>query len=169
GAEFTLDDYLTAFNAEIAGLRGKTEVWCHTCWGNPFAQRLSEGPSYKPVLDYLGRIDADVITVEAADNRGAELADIAAPTGKDKKLAIGVVSHRNLQVELPEDIAALTRKALVHIEPERLILSSDCGFGRQGMSRTHAYYKMVAIARGANVVRRELGLPEAEIPATATT
>ena len=33
------------------------------------------------------------------------------------------------------------------------------------MSRTHAYYKMIAMVRGANIVKRELGLPEAEIPA----
>jgi 5-methyltetrahydropteroyltriglutamate--homocysteine methyltransferase len=44
-------------------------------------------------------------------------------------------------------------------------VSSDCGFGRQGMSRTHAYYKMIAMVRGVNTVKRELGLPEAEIPA----
>jgi 5-methyltetrahydropteroyltriglutamate--homocysteine methyltransferase len=169
GAEFTPDDYLEAFNVEVRGLRAKTEVWCHTCWGNPFAQRLSVRPSYKPALAYLDRMDADVITVEAADDDGAELADIAAVIGKDKKLCIGVVSHRDLQVELPEDIAGLIRKALEHIEPERLILSSDCGFGRQGMSRTHAFYKMVAIARGANIVRRELGLPEADIPAAEQT
>ena len=25
-----------AFNVEVAGLRAKTEVWCHICWGNPF-------------------------------------------------------------------------------------------------------------------------------------
>ena len=67
---------------------------------------------------------------------------------------------------MPEDVAALIRKALKHVAPERLILSSDCGFGRQGMSRIHAFYKMVALVRGANIVRRELGLPEAEIPAT---
>jgi 5-methyltetrahydropteroyltriglutamate--homocysteine methyltransferase len=45
------------------------------------------------------------------------------------------------------------------------VLSSDCGFGRQGMSRVHAFYKMVAIVRGANLVKRELGLPEAAVPA----
>jgi 5-methyltetrahydropteroyltriglutamate--homocysteine methyltransferase len=33
------------------------------------------------------------------------------------------------------------------------------------MSRIHALYKMVAIASGANIVRRELGLPEATIAA----
>jgi 5-methyltetrahydropteroyltriglutamate--homocysteine methyltransferase len=104
--------------------------------------------------------------VEAADDHGAELADVAAAVGGDKKLCIGVVSHRDLQVELPEDVAALIRKALKHIAPERLILSTDCGFGRQGMSRSHAFYKMVAISRGANIVRRELGLPETAVPAT---
>ena len=58
------------------------------------------------------------------------------------------------------------RRALKHIEPERLILTSDCGFGRQSMSRMHAFYKMVALTRGTNIVRKELGLPEAYIPAT---
>jgi 5-methyltetrahydropteroyltriglutamate--homocysteine methyltransferase len=66
---------------------------------------------------------------------------------------------------MPEDVAALIRKALKSVPAERLLLSSDCGFGRQGMSRTHAFYKMVAIVRGANIVRRELGLPETVIPA----
>ena len=56
--------------------------------------------------------------------------------------------------------------SLKYIEPERLILTSDCGFGRQSMSRMHAFYKMVALTRGTNIVRKELGLPEATIPAT---
>ena len=34
------------------------------------------------------------------------------------------------------------------------------------MSRMHAFYKMVALTRGSNIVRKELGLPEAHIPAT---
>ena len=85
---------------------------------------------------------------------------------KKKKIAIGVISHRTLQVERPEEVADLIRKALKYIEPERLILTSDCGFGRQGMSRMHAFYKMVALTRGTNIVRKELGLPEADIPAT---
>jgi 5-methyltetrahydropteroyltriglutamate--homocysteine methyltransferase len=42
-----------------------------------------------------------------------------------------------------------------------LVLSTDCGMGREGMSRRHAFYKTVAIVLGSNFVRRELGLPEA--------
>ena len=52
--------------------------------------------------------------------------------------------------------------ALKHIPPERLVLSSDCGMGREGMSRRHALYKMVSLVLGTNILRKELGLPEAE-------
>jgi hypothetical protein len=64
---------------------------------------------------------------------------------------------------LPEEVADLIRRALKVIPPERLIVSTDCGFGRQGMSRLHAFYKMVSLVRGTNIVRRELGLPEADV------
>jgi 5-methyltetrahydropteroyltriglutamate--homocysteine methyltransferase len=80
----------------------------------------------------------------------------------DKKIAIGVIDHHTLQVERPEEIADHIRRALKHIPAERLILSSDCGMGREGMSRRHAFYKTVALVQGTNIVRRELGLPEAQ-------
>ena len=59
-----------------------------------------------------------------------------------------------------EEVVAPIHKALQHIEPERLIISNDCGYGCEGMSRTHAYFKMLSIVRGTNIVRRELGLPK---------
>ena len=147
----------------MRGLRDKTEVWCHTCWGNPFAQKIEVGPSYKASLDYLDRLNVDVITFETAANGGEEFAEIAAGISSDKKICIGGVYHRTLEVERPEEVADLIRKALKHIEPERLVISSDCGFGRQGMSRTHAFYKMVSLVAGTNMVRKELGLQEVQI------
>jgi 5-methyltetrahydropteroyltriglutamate--homocysteine methyltransferase len=163
--DIPFEQYVEAFNREVRGLRGKTEVWCHTCWGNPFAQRLAENMSYAPAARLLAALDVDVLTIEATESGGADIATVARHLGRDKKLCIGVISHRTLQVEQPAGVAALIRKALEHVEPERLVVSSDCGFGRQGMSRTHAYYKMIAMVRGVNTVKRELGLPEAEIPA----
>jgi len=158
--------WVEAFNAEVKGLRGKCEVWCHTCWGSPAAQRVaSRDQSYKDALPYLDQLDVDVITFEGAFNRGMDFEHIGKMISQDKKVALGVISHRTLQVERPEEIAELIRLALKHIAPERLVLSSDCGFGRQSMSRMHAYYKMVALVRGANIVRKELGLPEAYVPA----
>jgi 5-methyltetrahydropteroyltriglutamate--homocysteine methyltransferase len=34
--------------------------------------------------------------------------------------------------------------------------------GREGMSRRHARYKMVSLVLGTNMVRKGLGLPEAQ-------
>jgi 5-methyltetrahydropteroyltriglutamate--homocysteine methyltransferase len=150
------------FNNTVRGLRGKTEIWCHTCWGNPAAQRLfAKQPSYVPALEALDRVDADVITFETCSSGGMDLEAIGRGI-HDKKVAIGVVDHHTLQVETPEQVADLIRRALKHIPAERLILASDCGMGREGMSRRHAYYKMVSIVQGSNLVRRELGLPQAQ-------
>jgi len=102
-----------------------------------------------------------VITFETCSAGGADLEAIGRRiTGK--KVAIGVIDHHTLQIETADEVAALIRKALRHIPAERLVISSDCGMGREGMSRRHALYKMVALVRGTNIVRRELGLPEAE-------
>ena len=53
---------------------------------------------------------------------------------KDKKVCIGVVDHHTLQVETPDQVAALVRKALEHIPAERLILGSDCGMRDAGLT-----------------------------------
>ena len=160
------EKWVEAFNVEVKGLRDKCEVWCHTCWGSPAAQRVaSKNQSYKAALPYLDQLDVDVITVEGAFNNGMDLEHFGTMISKDKKIALGVISHRTLQIERPEEIADLIRKALKYIEPERLILTSDCGFGRQSMSRMHAFYKMVALTRATNMVRRELKIEEAYIAA----
>src|SRR5260370_38413312 len=106
------------------------------------------------------------VRFEGACNKGMEFEQFGSMVSKKKKIALGVISHRTLQVERPEEIADLIRRALKHIEPERLILTSDCGFGRQSASRMHATYKMIALVHGTNIVRQELGLLGAYIPRT---
>ena len=152
---------MEAFNRTVNGLRAKTEVWAHSCWGNPSQQRMfAEVQSYKAALENYNKIDADVVTFEMSSSGGIDLEAI----GKiitDKKISIGVIDHHTLQVEQPEQVAAQIRAALKHIPAERLMVSTDCGMGREGMSRRHAFYKAVAIVLGTNIVRKELGVPEA--------
>jgi 5-methyltetrahydropteroyltriglutamate--homocysteine methyltransferase len=153
---------LKVFNNTVRGLRAKTEVWCHTCWGNPSQQRMfAEIQSYKPALELLNQVDADVITFEMVSSGAAELDDVCKAIDT-KKVVIGAIDHHTLQVESPDQVAALVRRALKLVPPERLILSSDCGMGREGMSRRHAFYKMVSLVQGVNIVKKELGLPIAE-------
>ena len=155
------DTMVDLFNRTVKGLGTKTEVWCHTCWGNPAQQRIfSSVQSYAPALESLDRVEADVVTFECCSSGPGDLAEIGKRI-KTKKIAIGVIDHHTLQVETPNEVASLIRKALEHIPAERLVISSDCGMGREGMSRRHAFHKMVAMVQGTNIVRRELGVPEA--------
>jgi 5-methyltetrahydropteroyltriglutamate--homocysteine methyltransferase len=157
-----VDDLVKIFNKTIKGLKNKTEVWCHTCWGNPSQQRIfKEVQSYQPTLEALNGIDADAITFETCSSGPGDLKAIGEII-KDKKIVIGVIDHHTLQVERPDEIADLIRHALKHVPAERLIISSDCGMGREGMGRRHATYNMVSMVLGTNIVRKELGLPEAE-------
>jgi 5-methyltetrahydropteroyltriglutamate--homocysteine methyltransferase len=152
---------LKVFNNTVKGLRGKTEVWCHTCWGNPSQQRMfAKVQSYKPALELLNQVDADVLTFETKSSGAIDLEAIG-QTIKEKKIGIGVIDHHTLQVESPQEVADLLRLALKHIPAERLLVCSDCGMGREGMSRRHAAYKMMSLVQGTNIVRKELGLPEA--------
>ena len=82
-----------------------------------------------------------------------------------KKIAVGVVSHRSLQVDRPEDVAERGRLALKHIDPKQLILSTDCGFGRQGCNRDIAFFKTTAIAQARNILLEELGFEPREVRA----
>ena len=146
------------FNRTVKGLRAKTEVWAHSCWGNPSQQRMfAQTQTYKPSLTTYNTVDADVITFEIRELRRHGLAAIGNSI-TDKKIAVGVIDHHTLQVETPGRGRAQIRAALKNIPPERLVISSDCGMGREGMSRRHAFYKMVSLVLGTNMVRKELVL-----------
>jgi 5-methyltetrahydropteroyltriglutamate--homocysteine methyltransferase len=107
-----------------------------------------------------------VWTIETKDN-GQKDVPLFEPFKHDlrKKICIGAVSHRELQADRPQDVAAEIRKAMKYIPAEKLIVSSDCGFGRQGCNRDIAFFKATAIAQGANIVRKELGIEPTYVPA----
>ncbi len=158
-----LERYTQAFNREVEGVN--TEVWAHTCWGNPNQQSFYwERPSYERSLPHLLQLNADVLTLEGASNQGRDL-PLLKHYKTDKKIAIGVINHTVTTVEPPQMIADLIRRALEYVPPERLIITADCGFGREGLSRRIAFYKCIALVQGTNMVRRELGLPETDIRA----
>ncbi|MGZ6253499.1 MAG: hypothetical protein ACXWM1_10565, partial [Candidatus Binataceae bacterium] len=161
--EKDLDFYTRAFNREVEGVN--TEIWAHTCWGNPNQQSFYwERPSYERSLPYLMALNADVVGLECASSNGRDL-PLLKHHKTAKKIAIGVINHTATTVEPPALVANLIRKALEYVPPERLIISADCGFGREGLSRRIAFYKCVSLVLGTNMVRKELGLPEVEVRA----
>jgi 5-methyltetrahydropteroyltriglutamate--homocysteine methyltransferase len=153
-----LDFLVDAFNHEVEGLED-VEIWVHTCWGNPNMQRVYGARTYAPSVEiFMERLKADVWTIEAKDNGQEVLPYLKPYRDKSKmKIALGAVSHRDLIADSPDEVAKEIRSALEVIAPENLVVSTDCGFGREGCTRSIAVYKAAAIAQGANIVRRELG------------
>ncbi len=158
-----LDFYTQAFNRQVEGV--ETEIWAHTCWGNPNQQSFYwDRPSYERPLPYFLEMNCDVLMLEGGSNNARDMALLKAHK-TDKKIGIGVVDHTRTTVESPEQVAATIRHALEFLPPEQLIITADCGFGREGLSRRIAFYKCVSVVMGANIVRKELGLPEAYVRA----
>jgi 5-methyltetrahydropteroyltriglutamate--homocysteine methyltransferase len=154
---------IDAFNREV---QGWTTWSCgFTCWGTQ-TLRIDDTSYANSIEIYLERCRGDVWTLEMKDRNQKDI-ELFAPFKNNlkKKIAIGAVSHRTLQADRPEDVAAEIRKALKYIPAEKLIVSNDCGFGRQGCNREIAFYKASSLAQGANIVRRELGLPVSYVPA----
>jgi 5-methyltetrahydropteroyltriglutamate--homocysteine methyltransferase len=90
------------FNRTVKGLRAKTEIWAHSCWGNPSQQRMfTEVQSYRSALETYNTVDTDVVTFESASSGGIDLEAIGNMI-TDKKIAIGVLDHHTLQVETPD-------------------------------------------------------------------
>jgi 5-methyltetrahydropteroyltriglutamate--homocysteine methyltransferase len=161
-----LDFLVKAFNREVEGLDG-VEVWIHTCWGNPNMQKVFTDESYASSIEiYLERLKGDVWTIEATENDLKELPLFKAYKDRlKKKIAVGVISHRTLQADFPNVVADRIRRCLDCIPADKLVLSTDCGFGRQGFNRHLAFYKTTAIPMARNIILKELGLPERYVAA----
>jgi 5-methyltetrahydropteroyltriglutamate--homocysteine methyltransferase len=129
-------------------------------------QKVFTDESYANSMEiYLERLKGDVWTIEATENNFRELPLFDAwKHNLKKKIAVGVISHRTLQADFPEVIAERIRRCLKHIPADKLILSSDCGFGRQGFNRHLAFYKAAGIPLARNIILKELGLPERYVP-----
>ena len=104
-----------AFQRETQGL-DDVELWIHTCWGNPNMQRVIENDSYAESFElYLHAMRGDVWTVEMTDRNFRDIELFGSMKGRlPKKVCVGAVSHRNLQVDSP-DVGFLNVRAAPHV------------------------------------------------------
>ena len=163
--EETLEFYVDLFNYTVEGL--EAEIWVNTCWGNPGAQHCFQPTiTYEASLEiFLERVNADVWTIESKHNGHQLLPRFGPYKGKlDKKIAVGMIGHRALRSRRwTRSRPTFVWRSSTSIPS--IVLSSDCGFGRQGVPRPIAFYKAAALAQGANIVRAELGVPTTAVRA----
>jgi 5-methyltetrahydropteroyltriglutamate--homocysteine methyltransferase len=146
------------FNAMVDGTGGM-QIWMHYCWGRPAGQRADDwygpvGPDFRPMFPQVFDANFHVLNIECGDCLGPEMG-LLEQVPRDRSVAIGIINHRVLQVETAEQVADKIRRALQHISPERLFVTTFCGLGTT-LPRTIAFFKLKALVDGTNIVRAEL-------------
>ncbi len=71
------------------------------------------------------------------------------------EFAVGVVDQRSDAIESPETVAERTRPVLDYFNPERLLITSECGFQHVPLEITRG--KLRALVAGAKRLRDGMG------------
>ena len=151
--------HVEAINRAIAAIP-PDRVRLHLCWGN------YQGPHHKDVeikdiLDIVLKTRCAAVTFEAANPRHAHewraWKDVTIPP--DLILIPGVIDTNSSYVEHPEVVAGRIEKFASVVGPERVIASTDCGFGTfvyLTVNERLAYAKLRTLAEGAQIASKRL-------------
>ncbi len=138
---------LDALNAALDGVEGETAV--HICFG--YAAIIHERPEGYSFLPEFEQCSCKQVSIETAQS-GLDTSVLT--TLPNKTIILGVINLEDMEVETPELVAERIRKALPHVDKERVIVAPDCGM--KYLPRDVAFGKMQAMAEGAALVRQEL-------------
>lgn len=146
-----LEFAVSLINRVVTGLPVRTGL--HVCRGNWSRDEstLLKG-SYAPLRPYFARLKVDQLVLEYATPRAGELGDF-----DGKELGLGCVNPRTDVIETADEIVARVREASAFVEPEKLFLNPDCGFGTfaaRPMNEAPAIMaKLKAMVEAAEVLR----------------
>jgi 5-methyltetrahydropteroyltriglutamate--homocysteine methyltransferase len=136
-----------AVSRAVDGAPGPVHV--HLCFG--YAAMVADRPAGYSFLPELADVPADTISVETAQSR-LDPASLRPLRGQG--IALGVLDLSTPDVEPPEVVADRVRRALDHVDVDRLVLSSDCGL--KYLPRASAAGKMRSLAAAAALLRAEI-------------
>lgn len=149
---------IPALHRAIDGLSCKTAV--HICYGYGIKPNIEwkatlgrEWRQYETIFPALAASRIDQVSLECANSRvPVELLGLLG----SKTVQLGAIDVATDRVETPEEVAATIRRAFPYVAPERIEPSTNCGLAP--LDRTLAFAKIEALAGGAALVRRELGV-----------
>ena len=134
-------------NQTAAGLGVK--IGLHVCCGNAYRKRAYT-TRYQDLADAFRVAKVDQVCLEHCTLSYDMMAlwDLWDFRGE---FAVGVIDQRSDEIESPEEIARRTASPLNHFPPERLLLTSECGFQHVPLEITRK--KLRALVSGARYLR----------------
>lgn len=155
------DLHLHAINKAVEGI--PRERWrLHVCWGNWEGPHEHDVP-LGAILSILYKTTAGALTIEFANPRHAHEYDTIRKAGwpKDLVLIPGVIESTSNFVEHPQVVARRIMEAVSVVgDRERVIASTDCGFGtfagREWVAASVVWKKLKALREGADLASAKL-------------
>ena len=99
----------------------------HVCGGNPRRKRIYF-TRYTDLVPAFRTVKIDEVSLEHC-TLGYDLMDLWKRWDFKGNLALGVIDQRSDPIETPEIIRDRLQPALEYFSPDRLLLTSECGFG----------------------------------------
>src|SRR3954462_413476 len=115
--------------------------------------------SYDPILNQLGRLKVDHITMEFT-SPGAGDMSVFKRLPEHIEIGLGCVSCQPGQIDSAETIVSRVEQALKHVAPERITLNPDCGFAPGSaaeVSLDEVYMKLKNEVEAARRLREKYG------------
>ncbi len=134
-------------NRALEGLNAR--IGLHVCGGNPRRKRVYF-THYDDLVEGFRRVKIDQVSLEYCTLSYNML------TLWDKwkfrgEFVVGVVDQRSDVIESAETVAERTRPVLDYFDPERVLISSECGFQHVPLEITRS--KLRALVAGGNRLR----------------
>lgn len=139
---------VSALETAFDGVEGRTAL--HICFG--YAALIHERPAGYNFLPELAGTAVQQVSIETAQS---QLDCTILESLPQKTVILGVLDLSTYEIETPETVAERIRRALPHVDAERLVIAPDCGL--KYLPRDVAFGKMKAMADGARIVREEHG------------
>lgn len=135
-------------NELIDSLGSGVRIGLHVCGGNPRRKRVYF-TKYTDLVPAFRKAKIDEVSLEHC-TLGYDLMDLWKEWDFKGDLALGVIDQRSDEIETTEVIRRRIEPALEHFPRERLILTSECGFGHVPLDITHA--KMKALVEASHTL-----------------
>lgn len=161
-------EFLRAIAANVEALNAATaniapeKLRMHICWGNYEGPHNHDIPLEK-IMDIVLSARPSTILFEAANPRHEHEWEVwgAAKLPDDKVLAPGLVDTCSNYIETPQLIAQRIERFARIVGKDRVIASTDCGFGTfAGYGKIDpkvAWAKLAALREGADLAERRIG------------
>jgi 5-methyltetrahydropteroyltriglutamate--homocysteine methyltransferase len=156
-----VERHIQAINDGIEGIP-RDRVRLHVCYGNWEGPHIHDIPLAK-ILPVLYRANVGALSIEFSNPRHAHeyAAFKTCPFPKDILLIPGVIETTSNFVEHPEVVARRIEDAVRAVgERERVIASTDCGFGtftnREWVIEPAVWLKLRSLREGADIASARL-------------